>query len=595
MKTKTSLILGLTLGALLAHENSALAVNVNYYWSADGSAEGGSGTWDTTTPHFSTNAAGPFDVAWDNTALASDIANFRGTAGTVDVDAGGINCRRINVTVSGYVLQGGKITSDQANNSFVIDKAAANAVTIHNDFDMTLAGSGNLRVRNSGGLANPLTLLGTFKFLDATGTKYLDLEGTGSNGSRIDFLGGLLNTDGATIRLRLGQAGTGTANDASVYNLAGSSTHAGGTHVVRGTVNVLNSTALGTGGVQLVNSSTPNNATVRLFVVGDVDLPPGVSITTANPASGATVTAVFGKRAGDVSTTTLNGNFNLNADNTQVEILVAEPGARLNFAGIIADSTGVRGFTKTGAGVLALVNPFASLYDGTTVVSAGTLLVSNVTGSATGTGAVLVNSGATLAGRGVLIGPVTVNGILSPGTPIGTLTVTNSVTLAAGSTNVMEIHKAAGPVYTADKLRVINGTLTLGGTLVVTASGEPLAPGDSFDLFDGTLAGNFTTLVLPTPPGGSYWDTSQLGPGGNGTITLVGSFGGQVLGLAYTPTVVTVNFQGTPGGAYVVQRAAQVTGPWTNLLTTNAPISGLFQYLDANPPKPSAFYRLMIP
>lgn len=596
MKTATSLIRLVALGIMISLMASAVrGENVNYYWSANGSTEGGSGTWDTATPHFSTNSSGPFDVAWDNTTMASDIANFRGTAGTIDVDAAGINCRRVNVTVSGYVLQGGKITSDQVSNGFMIDKAAANAVTIYNDFDMTLAGNGNIRLRNSGGVVNPLTLGGTFRFLDAAGTKYLDLEGTGSNGSRIDFIGSLLNTDGAVIRLRLGQAGTGAANDASVYNLAGSSSHAGGTHVVRGTVNVLSPTALGVGGVQLVTSVTPNGATVRFFVVGDTDLPPGVSITTANPASGATVTAVFGKRAGDVSTTTLNGNFNLNADNTQVEVLVAEAGARLNFAGIIADGTGIRGFTKTGAGVLALMNPFASLYDGTTTVSAGTLLVSNVNGSATGTGAVVVNSGATLAGSGILNGPVTVYGILAPGASIGTLTVTNDVTLVAGSTNIMEIHKATGPVYTADKLRVITGTLTLGGTLVVTATGEPLAAGDVFDLFDGTLAGSFTALVLPEAPPGTHWDTSQLAPGGNGTITLVADTGALVLGLAYSPSAVTVTFQGVSGSTYVVQRAAQVIGPWTNLFTTNVPPSGVFQYLDGSPLHPAAFYRLMIP
>ena len=61
--------------------------------------------------------------------------------------------------------------------------------------------------------------------------------------------------------------------------------------------------------------------------------------------------------------------------------------------------------SKTGSGTLTLTG--ASIYTGTTSVSEGVLILSNTTGSATGTGPVTVNSG-TLGGSGIVEGGVTV-------------------------------------------------------------------------------------------------------------------------------------------------------------------------------------------
>ncbi len=60
-----------------------------------------------------------------------------------------------------------------------------------------------------------------------------------------------------------------------------------------------------------------------------------------------------------------------------------------------------RSLTKTGRGKLKLSK--ANTYTGGTTVSKGTLLVTNRTGSATGTGAVQVNAG-TLGGTGKISG-----------------------------------------------------------------------------------------------------------------------------------------------------------------------------------------------
>ena len=100
--------------------------------------------------------------------------------------------------------------------------------------------------------------------------------------------------------------------------------------------------------------------------------------------------------------------------------------------GPISETGTPRSITKTGLGTLSL--PAASTYTGGTTISAGTLQVSNSTGSATGSGTAVIASAATLSGTGA-IGPVNLSGHLSPGiglNGIGTITL-GATNLATGS------------------------------------------------------------------------------------------------------------------------------------------------------------------
>lgn len=91
-----------------------------------------------------------------------------------------------------------------------------------------------------------------------------------------------------------------------------------------------------------------------------------------------------------------------------------------------------------------------------------------------------------------------------------------SVSLGAG-THTFELDADA---MTADKLAA--ATIALGGTLVVNILNGVVELGDSFDLFDGTISGNFTNLILADISGlGLSWDTSQLIDGGSGVLTVV--------------------------------------------------------------------------
>ena len=99
----------------------------------------------------------------------------------------------------------------------------------------------------------------------------------------------------------------------------------------------------------------------------------------------------------------------------------------------------------TGAGTLVnygnLTLAAANTYTGaTTVAAGGTLNVNNTTGSGTGTGAVIVTSGAVISGSGIIAGPVSVAGDLAPGNGPGILTVNNQVTFQTGSTFSVDVN-----------------------------------------------------------------------------------------------------------------------------------------------------------
>jgi fibronectin-binding autotransporter adhesin len=84
----------------------------SYFWdgaSTTADANGGNGTWDTTTTNWDTLATAGADIAWPSSGTDND-AVFGGTAGTVTVDAGGVIANDITFNTANYILQGGKIT-----------------------------------------------------------------------------------------------------------------------------------------------------------------------------------------------------------------------------------------------------------------------------------------------------------------------------------------------------------------------------------------------------------------------------------------------------------------------------------------------------
>src|SRR6185369_14520067 len=77
-----------------------------------------------------------------------------------------------------------------------------------------------------------------------------------------------------------------------------------------------------------------------------------------------------------------------------------------------------------------------------------------------------------------------------------------------GSTCLFELDKASD--ITSDQLRV-NGTLTYGGTLVVTNLGDAPIAGDSFILFNAAgISGTFSSFNLPALDAGLVWSFNPV-------------------------------------------------------------------------------------
>jgi autotransporter-associated beta strand protein len=141
-------------------------------------------------------------------------------------------------------------------------------------------------------------------------------------------------------------------------------------------------------------------------------------------------------------------------------------------------------------------------YGGPTAIYAGTLNVANTTGSATGSGALTVNSGATLTGSGSIAGPVTLAGTLSPGNGPGILTVNNQVTFQAGSTFNLEVNGST-PGNGYDQL-VTTGPVSLAGSLAFTFGTFTPTGHDILFLINNTGAGTTTGTF-------QYADNSKIG------------------------------------------------------------------------------------
>ena len=93
-----------------------------------------------------------------------------------------------------------------------------------------------------------------------------------------------------------------------------------------------------------------------------------------------------------------------------------------------------------------------------------------------------------------------------------------------------------------------------------------------------------------------YTVTDIYGATSSAVITLTAGsssgLGGQISGIAFTGGVATMSFAGIPGYQYHVQVSTNLS-TWNDILITNAPAGGVFQFNDNAAPLPAAYYRLM--
>lgn len=220
--------------------------------------------------------------------------------------------------------------------------------------------------------------------------------------------------------------------------------------------------------------------------------------------------------------------------------------------GTLAVSLGGNGpFVQSGPGTTTLTS--ANVFSGGTTINGGTLLVNNPTGSGTGSGNVVINSGGTLRGGGSISGMVTngPGGTLSAGNNVGQFNTGTQFWLG-GSTNRFEISDATGTPGVGWDLLNISGALNI----LATSSNKAVLDVVSFTL--GGVPGeasNFdpeqtylwkiaqTSGGILVANGEDVATVFELMTGGfanpfNGQFDLSAANGGLELNLSYTPMVV---------------------------------------------------------
>lgn len=398
-----------------------------------------------------------------------------------------------------------------------------------------------------------------------------------------------------------GQAGMLTKTGSGTLTLTPGSanTYSGGTLVASGTLRYGRTGSLGTGAVQL-GSAGGGNATLENTLGGwntsnDITVAAGSGGTlTLAYSSTAAFSGVF---SGDI---TLNDNLTLHSDaiegfamritggisgasdltktgtgmvrietdNTGYSGTTTISGGTLqlgSFAGSAAGSigngeiinnatlrinrsnafamsnliSGSGNVTQTGTGTTTLNN--ANTYSGGTTVSAGSFIVTNSSGSATGTGSLTTAAGTILGGIGTIsptgTNNVILGGSVTPGVSgtAGTLIFTpvdGNVTFQNTSSVVFELFSNGGNdkiVFNASGAGVMDfSALSAGGISVVFASGYTPGLGHSFDLLDwaavsgsGMNGLSETMLNLSAAALGPSlaWDTSLFSS--TGVITVV--------------------------------------------------------------------------
>jgi len=289
-------------------------------------------------------------------------------------------------------------------------------------------------------------------------------------------------------------AGTLTKTNSGVLTILTTNNYSGDTIISQGILQLGNGTTSGSLGTNVIDNSgalvldLPGNNTFSNLVSGTGSLVQSgsgtLTLTASNSYSGGTT---ISNGTLQLNTGAWFGSGNVMNNGS----LVINSSANLAVGTIISGSGSV---TLASNGMVTLTGN--NTYSGGTMVNKGTLLVNNSSGSGTGSGPLMVASGGTLSGDGVIGGAVTINsgGIYAPGNPVGTLTVSNNFTAAGGAILNYTLGTSSG-------LTIVSSNLNLSGTLNITAGGGFTS--GTFTLFTYGGALTLGSLVLNLPANSS--------------------------------------------------------------------------------------------
>ena len=278
---------------------------------------------------------------------------------------------------------------------------------------------------------------------------------------------------------------------------------------------------------------TISNNTITLAGQGDIENN-STNTQTINSTITLEAPAVFAAYSGNLA---FGGQISFGTNSPSLAITGS------NSTSIAGNIVGQGMLTKSGTGNLTLSG--SNSFTGNTTINAGTLLVNGSLGASS---SVSVAAGATLGGSGDIGGSVVVQGTLSPGASIESLSV-GQITFNTTSTFDFETNSSAASAVAADLLVVTGDIDILAGAAVafsdLAQSPAAFAPGTILSLvnYGGDWNGGFFSL--------------------NGTSLAQGSqfiTGGTVWSIDYTATSWGLNFQ-----------SDQITGKFINVTAVPDP------------------------
>jgi hypothetical protein len=196
--------------------------------------------------------------------------------------------------------------------------------------------------------------------------------------------------------------------------------------------------------------------------------------------------------------------------------------------------------------------------------------------------------------NGGLIAPV--GSTVMPGTPasVGTLTVTNDVTLSG---NLLVGLNRPG---SSSRLVSATGTITYGGTLSLTNIGPTLHVGDTFQLFPSAVTA-FTGINLPTTDASGFlytWQNNVANDGSVKVLTVTSPVSTNPTNIVFTLTGNSLALSWPTnylGWRLQAQTNAPGAGVQTNWFTVAGSTNVTSTNFTLNPANGSVFYRMVYP
>lgn len=530
----------------------------------------------------------------DATNAASLVFGGLATAGINYTGTTSVSMDRLFTLNAGMAGGGAQIANASANNSTLI-LSKTNAITFGSGATvaqtLTLGGSStgdnriNLQITDNAALPTSLSKIGAGLWI--LGNASNNFTGTTTIGNTTLAGGVLQAVDGSTL-------------PSASYLVLGSGTTGGGVFQTVGdfTRNIGTSAAANT---VTLGAATATTAAVG-FAAGDSKL----TVALGGLASPSALTWGSGGFMGVTGTSTgafvLNSVYSLdeievrnaiNLNGTTRTIQVDDNTSTFtDFAtitGIISNSTGTAGLTKTGTGILQLLE--ANTYNGPTSVQAGTLVVNSL-GSSTGSGGSSVGAqgtGANTLAQAVILGNATTTGgslvyvgsgetsdryIQFPGTTNVGLSIVADGSAPLILTNVLN-NTSASP--TGAKTLLLRGVSTFANEITSNLNND--GGGGILSITRDTAG----TWILSGNNG--YTGATSLSSGGGlgaGSDSAFGGFGGTPGTLSITAGTLfasgadrtirnAVTFSGTNSSiaAFVGENSLNFTGNWLDGTTTS--------------------------